>query len=74
MSHYNTIFSIRRLWIVLAVSMVVMFTILLLIGKEIYHQAPPMPEKIQTASGETIFTLDQIQHGQNIWQSIGGMQ
>ncbi|MFT5261133.1 MAG: nitric oxide reductase subunit B [Gammaproteobacteria bacterium] len=74
MSKYNTIFSIKRLWIVLALSMIVMFSILLFIGKEIYHQAPPMPESVQTVSGDTVFTLEQIQHGQNVWQSIGGMQ
>ncbi len=44
METYKTTFTIKRLWILLAVSMLVMFSTLLLFGREIYQQAPPIPE------------------------------
>jgi nitric oxide reductase subunit B len=72
--HYNDLFSIRRLWIILAVSMVTMFGVLLYYGGEIYTQAPPIPGEVKTIDGVTIYTGDQIQRGQNVWQSLGGMQ
>lgn len=71
---YQETFSIKRLWMILVAGMIVMFSILLFLGNEIYQQAPPMPEAVVSASGETIYTLDDIQTGQNVWQSIGGMQ
>jgi len=74
MESYQNTFSIKRLWTFLAVSSIVMFAILLLTGKEIYHAAPPIPETVQTTSGEIKFTKADIQKGQNVWQSTGGMQ
>jgi len=71
---YQETFSIKRLWLILAVSVVVMFSILLLIGREIYQVAPPIPTAVTTVSGEVIFTKEDIQTGQNVWQSTGGMQ
>ena len=69
---YETTFSIRRLWIILSVGMVVMFGLLLLLGREIYRQAPPIPEAVQTEDGTTLFGKQDILLGQNVWQSIGG--
>ncbi|HVY64244.1 MAG TPA: nitric-oxide reductase large subunit [Gammaproteobacteria bacterium] len=74
MATYDTVFSIRRLWIILAASMAVMFGTLLFFGAEIYQSAPPIPEAVRTAGGETIFTRAGIERGQNVWQSVGGMQ
>jgi nitric oxide reductase subunit B len=74
MSTYKTTFSVERLWIILSVGMVLMFGILLLLGREIYQQAPPIPEAVKSASGDTLFTRADIERGQNVWQSIGGMQ
>lgn len=74
METYRSTFTVRRLWVILALSMVVMFGILLYYGKEIYRLAPPIPESVQTPSGEVIFTRADIELGQNVWQSIGGMQ
>ena len=51
-----------------------MFGILLLLGAEIYQKAPPIPEVVKSASGEILYTLDDIETGQNVWQSIGGME
>lgn len=74
MKSYQTTFSIKRLWIILSVGMVVMFGILLLLGQQIYQQAPPIPEAVKSQRGETLFTRADIEAGQNVWQSIGGMQ
>ncbi len=74
MQTYQTTFSIKRLWMILTAGMVIMFGILLLVGYEIYQQAPPIPEAVKSESGETLFTRADIEAGQNIWQSIGGMQ
>ncbi|HET7609743.1 MAG TPA: nitric-oxide reductase large subunit, partial [Gammaproteobacteria bacterium] len=74
MMTYDTLFSIRRLWIILAASMVVMFGTLLYFGGQIYQAAPPIPAAVTTAGGETLFTRADIERGQNVWQSIGGMQ
>ncbi len=74
MKSYQTTFSIKRLWIILSVGMVVMFGILLLLGQQIYQQAPPIPEAVKSQSGATLFTRADIETGQNIWQSIGGTE
>ncbi|MGH8262085.1 MAG: cbb3-type cytochrome c oxidase subunit I, partial [Steroidobacteraceae bacterium] len=74
MSDYSQTFTVRRLWLILAASMLLMFGTLLYFGGEIYHLAPPIPERVLTESGDTLFTRTDIERGQNVWQSIGGMQ
>ena len=74
MSSYSSQFSIRRLWIILAASMVLMFGTLLYFGGQIYQAAPPIPSVVRSADGVTIFTAEDIQRGQSVWQSTGGMQ
>jgi nitric oxide reductase subunit B len=73
-ANYSSQFTVPRLWAILVVSMVVMFGVLLYFGNQIYHVAPPIPAEVQSESGATIFTRDQIERGQNVWQSMGGMQ
>ena len=68
MATYAHLFTLKRLWLILAVSMFVMFGTLLWFGREIYHAAPPIPERVQTTQGQTLYTLDDIQRGQNVWQ------
>ena len=60
MTTYDTLFSIRRLWIILAASMLVMFGTLLYFGREIYQAAPPIPAAVRTAAGDSVFTREQI--------------
>ena len=43
-------------------------------GNEIYRVAPPLPDRVVSTSGETIYTLDDLETGRQVWQSIGGMQ
>lgn len=74
METYKQTFSIKRLWIILTAGMVFMFGILLLLGGQIYQQAPPIPQAVTSDSGEVLFTHNDIEAGQNVWQSIGGME
>jgi nitric oxide reductase subunit B len=74
MSDYASEFSIRRLWIIFGVSMAVMFGALLYFGAQIYHTKPPMPEAVRTASGQIVYSGEEIKRGQAVWQSTGGMQ
>jgi nitric oxide reductase subunit B len=66
--------STRRLWTVLGLTMLVSFTILGWLGREIYLTKPPIPNEVRTASGDVLFTGEQIQTGQQVWQSMGGHQ
>lgn len=74
MENYNNFFSIKRLWLILIVSLVVSFSALLYLGGQIYLQAPPIPSVVIDSSGSTIYSKQDIEDGQNIWQSVGGMQ
>lgn len=74
MENYKKTFSIKRLWIILITGMIGMFGVLLFLGSEIYQMAPPIPEAVKSTSGEVLYTRDDIETGQNVWQSIGGME
>ena len=64
----------RKLWTWLGVIFALSFLVLGLIGREIYVKAPPVPEQVVSASGETLFTKEDIQTGREVWQTLGGMQ
>ena len=73
MLDYARLFTLRRLWLILLLSMVVMFSILLFFGRQIYQAAPPIPGLVASA-GEALFTRADIERGQAVWQAMGGMQ
>ena len=64
----------KKYWISFSIVIVVSFTVLSWVGTRIYHQKPPIPEKVTTNSGTLVFTKGDIQDGQNIWQAMGGME
>jgi nitric oxide reductase subunit B len=64
----------KRLWICLTAVIVVSFAILGYYGREIYRQAPPVPERVVTSTGDLLWHGNDIKDGQNVWQSIGGQQ
>ncbi len=64
----------RKLWIGFIVIMVVSFGILGFFGREIYREAPPIPEKVISADGAVLFEGSDIKDGQNVWQSLGGQE
>lgn len=74
MTIYSAQFSVRRLWIIFGAAMFVMFGTLLYFGQQIYQAKPPIPALVATTSGQIIYTRAQIEQGQNVWQSTGGMQ
>ncbi|MCR9258204.1 MAG: nitric-oxide reductase large subunit [Pseudomonadaceae bacterium] len=74
MATYQTTFTTRRLWIILLVSMLVMFSVLLFFGQKIYQQAPPIPATVVVEDAGVLFTKSDIDRGQNVWQALGGMQ
>ncbi|MDI9347586.1 MAG: nitric-oxide reductase large subunit [Methylacidiphilales bacterium] len=73
MENYHSTFSVKRLWIILAASVTVMFGVLLYYGGQIYQTVPPIPKEVVTSTNEVVFTEADILTGQTIWQSIGGM-
>lgn len=64
----------KRLWLAFTLVILISFAVLGYYGHEIYRQAPPIPEKVVSASGEVLFTGEQIKNGMNVWQSMGGQQ
>ena len=63
-----------RLWIGLVAVIVGSFAVLGYYGRELYRQAPPVPERVVTTDGGVLFTGQDIQDGQNVWQSMGGQE
>jgi nitric oxide reductase subunit B len=63
-----------RLWAALILVIVGSFAVLSYYGGEIYQQAPPIPERVVTSEGTTLFAGDDIRDGQNVWQSMGGQE
>lgn len=74
MKSYRLVFTTGLLWKILAASTLISFSILLFFGQKIYQQMPPLPDKVVSINGEQVYTLEDIQRGQNVWQSLGGMQ
>lgn len=66
--------SYKRLWALLLLTVMITFGLLGYYGTEVYRQAPPIPDKIATTSGQVLMTQDSILDGQTAWQSVGGMQ
>ncbi len=53
----------RKLWFGFIVVMVVSFAVLIYYGREIYRQAPPIPESVVTTDGTVLFTGQNIKDG-----------
>jgi nitric oxide reductase subunit B len=64
----------RGLWVGFALVVIGSFAVLGYYGVEIYRVAPPVPDRVTTESGQTVFTGEQIRDGQNVWQSMGGQE
>ncbi len=47
---------------------------IVVLGIRNYQMAPPIPATVKSASGKVIYTRNDIETGQNVWQSIGGME
>ncbi len=63
-----------RRWALLGGVLLFTFLVLGFFGREVYRQAPPIPERVVTTDGTTLMTKDDILTGQQVWQSAGGQQ
>ncbi|NRA19865.1 MAG: nitric-oxide reductase large subunit [Oceanospirillaceae bacterium] len=50
------------------------FGVLLSLGSDVYREAPPLPNQVVTAQGNTVYSYDDIDQGQLAWRSMGGHQ
>jgi nitric oxide reductase subunit B len=64
----------RRLWLAFAAVLVVSFAVLGWTGVRIYQEAPPIPARVVTTEGTELVSPGEISAGQNVWQSMGGME
>ena len=60
--------------IALLVVLIASFTVLLSLGSEIYREKPPIPTAYVDASGQAVFSKDDVEQGQLVWRSMGGHQ
>jgi nitric oxide reductase subunit B len=64
----------KKLWIGFAIIVCVSFAILGWIGTRIYQEMPPIPNRVVTTDGKEVIAGGEIGRGQNVWQSMGGME
>jgi nitric oxide reductase subunit B len=64
----------KRLWIFFGSVVVPSFVVLSWIGTRIYDEAPPVADRVVTTDGTVVIGDREIQAGQNVWQSLGGME
>src|SRR6187397_2346560 len=64
----------KRLWFSFVAVLVLSFSVLGWVGTRIYQEMPPIPDRIVTTSGESVIDAGEIAKGQNVWQSLGGME
>ena len=64
----------RGLWIALIIVVVASFAVLGIAGYRGIQNAPPIPGRVVTESGELLFDRSSIQAGQVVWQSLGGQE
>jgi nitric oxide reductase subunit B len=64
----------RTKWIAFAIVVAVSFAVLGWTGLRIYQMAPPIPASVVSSDGAVVMTATDIQAGQNVWQSMGGME
>ncbi len=64
----------KKLWVSFGIVLVISFSILGWIGTRIYQEMPPIPDRVLTTAGDTVVPSGDIGRGQNVWQSLGGME
>ena len=64
----------RKLWLGFTLVMVMSFLVLGWVGTRIYQEMPPIPDKVVTTDGTLLIDVGEVTAGQNVWQSMGGME
>jgi nitric oxide reductase subunit B len=65
---------VKKLWVSLGLVCLLSFAVLSWIGTRIYQEMPPIPSRVLTTEGTEVIAHGEISRGQNVWQSLGGMQ
>jgi nitric oxide reductase subunit B len=66
--------NFRKLWFAFGAVVVSSFAVLGWTGLRIYQSAPPVAQRVVTTDGREVIAAGQIFDGQNVWQSMGGME
>jgi nitric oxide reductase subunit B len=64
----------KRYWIGFTAVFLLSFLVLGWVGTRIYHEAPPIADRVVTTDGRTMIPSGDIARGQNTWQAMGGME
>ncbi|PQJ76736.1 nitric-oxide reductase large subunit [Polaribacter glomeratus] len=65
----------KKIWIAFTSVIVLSFAVLIWVGTQVYQKQPPIPDKVLVKdTNEVFYTKEDIQIGQNVWESIGGME
>lgn len=64
----------KRLWIAFSLVLLLSFLVLGWIGVRIYQEKPPVPARVVATDGTILIAEGEIVAGQNVWQSLGGME
>ncbi len=64
----------KRYWYGFLIVILVSFTVLIWVGTRIYHDKPPIPSEVKTTAGKVMIPDGDIEAGQNVWQTMGGME
>ena len=64
----------KKLWYSFAAVLVISFSILGWIGTRIYQEMPPLADRVVTTAGVDVVPSGDIGRGQNVWQTMGGME
>ena len=64
----------KKLWIAFGAILVFSFAVLGWIGTRIYQEMPPITARVVTTTGQVVVASGEVGRGQNVWQSMGGME
>src|SRR5690242_15119641 len=64
----------KKLWISFAIVFFGSFAVLGWIGTRIYQEMPPIPSRVIDSDGKVMLAEGEIERGQNVWQTLGGME
>ena len=64
----------KRLWLSFALVLFASFLVLGWIGTRIHDEMPPLVNKVVTTEGKVVIDAGEISAGQNVWQTLGGME
>ena len=66
--------QMKRLWFAFAAVLFFSFMVLGWIGTRIYYEMPPIPDQFVTTDGQILIDTGEVTAGQNVWQTMGGME